>query len=146
MEGNRTVAQILQEKGASVWTTSPETSVYDALTHMADKNVGALVVVAGSSVVGVISERDYARKVILAGKSSKATPVSEIMTREVVSVGPGTTVRQCMELITEERVRHLPVLEDGRLVGVISIGDAVKSIIREQEYLIAQLQTYISGA
>lgn len=146
MEGNRTVGQVLQEKGHLVWTTSPEAPVFEALETMARRNVGALVVVDGERPVGIFSERDYARKIILAGKSSKETPVAAIMTREMVTVSRPTTVRECLELMTEKRVRHLPVLDEGRLIGVISIGDAVKSIIREQESLIEQLQTYITGA
>jgi CBS domain-containing protein len=145
MEGNRTVGQVLQEKGRAVWTTEPDTPVFEALGQMARRNVGALVVVDGKRVVGIFSERDYARKIILEGKSSKVTPVRDIMTREVVTVGQTTTVRECLSLMTEKRVRHLPVIEQERLVGVVSIGDAVKSIIREQEYLIEQLQTYIAG-
>ncbi|MEX2541826.1 MAG: CBS domain-containing protein [Trueperaceae bacterium] len=145
MEGNRTVGQVLQEKGRAVWTTKPDMPVFEALKQMAQKNVGALVVVERDQVLGIFSERDYARKIILAGKSSKVTPVEEIMSTEVVSVGASTTVRECLSLMTDHRVRHLPVLSDDRLVGVISIGDAVKSIIREQEYLIEQLQTYIAG-
>lgn len=145
MEGNRSVGQVLQEKGQNVWTTSPETPVFEALGIMAQRNVGALVVLDGQRLVGIFSERDYARKIILAGKSSKETPVAEIMTREVVSVARSATVRECLELMTEKRVRHLPVVEEGGLVGVISIGDAVKSVIREQESLIEQLQTYITG-
>lgn len=146
MEGNRTVGQVLQEKGHEVFTTSPETPVFEALETMARRNVGALVVAAGGRVVGIFSERDYARKVILEGRSSKETRVEQIMTREVVTVGPGTTVHGCLELMTEKRIRHLPVVEGDRLVGVLSIGDAVKSIIREQESLIEQLQTYITGS
>lgn len=145
MEGNRTVGQLLQEKGQSVWKTAPSTPVFEALGEMAQRNVGALVVVDGERIVGIFSERDYARKIILAGKSSKETPVEEIMTRKVVTVGRSTTVKECLELMTERRVRHLPVVEGDRLVGVVSIGDAVKSIIREQESLIEQLQTYITG-
>ncbi|MEX2535620.1 MAG: CBS domain-containing protein [Trueperaceae bacterium] len=146
MEGNRTTGQVLQQKGPTVWTTTPEANVFEALALMAEKNVGALVVVSDGEISGIFSERDYARKIILAGKSSKNTPVSEIMTREVVTVAPSMTVKECLTLMTEKRVRHLPVVEGARLVGVISIGDAVKSIIREQEYLIEQLQTYITGA
>ena len=145
MEGNRTVGQLLQEKGHEVFTTAPATPVFAALETMAERNVGALVVVDGGSIIGIFSERDYARKVILAGRSSKETPVEQIMTRELVTVGRSTTVRECLELMTERRVRHLPVVEHGQLVGVVSIGDAVKSIIREQESLIEQLQTYITG-
>ena len=145
MEGNRTVGQLLQEKGHQVWTTTPTTPVYEALAEMARRNVGALVVLEGGEIVGIFSERDYARKIILAGKSSKETPVAEIMSRDLVTAKRSATVRECLELMTEERVRHLPVVDDGELVGVVSIGDAVKSIIREQESLIEQLQTYISG-
>lgn len=145
MEGNRTVAQVLQEKGQQVWTTSPSTPVFEALAVMAERNVGALVVLDDRRIVGIFSERDYARKIILAGKSSKETPVAEIMTREVVTVDRSTTVKECLELMTERRVRHLPVQDGGALVGVVSIGDAVKSVIREQESLIEQLQTYITG-
>jgi CBS domain-containing protein len=139
------VKQILQTKGDQVWSVTPETSVYDALQLMAEKGIGALVVLDNGDVVGIFSERDYARKVILMGKSSKSTPVSEIMTRRVQCVTPATTVAECMVVMTEKKIRHLPVMEDGKLVGFISIGDVVKSIIAEQEYLIEHLENYIVG-
>lgn len=145
MEGSRTVRQVLQNKPRGVLTVSPDDSVFDALQTMAEKNIGALVVVRGEEVVGIFSERDYARKVILVGKASKQTPVAEIMTTPVITVSAAQSVRDCMQLMTDERVRHLPVLEDGRLIGVISIGDVVKDIISEQEHVIEQLQTYITG-
>jgi CBS domain-containing protein len=141
----KTVRQLLEEKGYKVWTISPEALVYDALKLMADKEVGALPVLDGEQLVGLISERDYARKVILKGKSSLETPVSEIMTRRVVCVGPEQTIENCMALMTEEYIRHLPVLEDDRLAGIISIGDVVKGIISQQEFLIEQLERYIVG-
>ncbi len=139
-----TVAQLLQDKGRAVWTIAPDAMVYDALSLMAEKNVGALVVVAGQRVVGIISERDYARKVILKGKFSKDTPVREIMTDKVYFVRPAQTVEECMALMTAERVRHLPVLEDEQLVGLISIGDVVRTVISEKEFLIKQLEHYIT--
>ena len=139
------VADILKAKGRDVWTVSFDSTVYDALQQMADKNVGALLVVEGGQLVGVFSERDYARKVILHGKASKDTLVKEIMSTEVFWVRPDQTIAVCMELMTNKRVRHLPVLDQGRLVGVISIGDAVKAIISEQEFAIQQLEQYITG-
>ena len=139
------VADILKAKGRDVWTVSSDSTVYDALQQMADKNVGALLVVEGGQLVGVFSERDYARKVILHGKASKDTLVKEIMSTEVFWVRPDQTIAVCMELMTNKRVRHLPVLDQGRLVGVISIGDAVKAIISDQEFAIQQLEQYITG-
>ena len=139
------VADILKAKGRDVWTVSSDSTVYDALQQMADKNVGALLVIEGGQLVGVFSERDYARKVILHGKASKDTLVKEIMSTEVFWVRPDQTIAVCMELMTNKRVRHLPVLDQGRLVGVISIGDAVKAIISEQEFAIQQLEQYITG-
>lgn len=145
MESSRTVRQVLQSKPRVVWTVTPDTTVYDALQLMAQKNVGALIVTQGPEVVGIFSERDYARKVILVGKSSRETSVEDIMTREVITVSPSDTLAKCMELMTEQRIRHLPVLSDGHLDGVISIGDVVKEIITEQAHVIEQLQGYISG-
>lgn len=145
MEANKSVRQLLRDKGAAVWTVEPEASVLDALRRMAERNVGALVVVSGGRLVGIFSERDYARKVVLKGKASVDTPVREIMTPDVISVGPDQTVQECMQLMTAHRIRHLPVLEDGQLCGLVSIGDAVKSIMLEQAYVIEQLQTYIQG-
>ena len=140
------VSHILQIKGHEVWWVSPDTSVYDALKLMADKNVGALVVLEGDKLVGVFSERDYARKVILKGKSSKETPVKEIMSSDVVTIRHEQSVEECMALMTNKRIRHLPVLEGNKLIGVISIGDVVKAIISEQEFTIKQLENYITGA
>lgn len=139
------VKQLLQGKGSEVWSISPEATVYEALQLMADKNIGALVVLEGGKLAGIISERDYARKVILHQKSSVQIPVSEIMTRTVFFVSPDASIEECMALMTNQRVRHLPVLEDDKLVGVISIGDVVKAIISNQEFMIEQLQNYIVG-
>ena len=141
----KTVSTLLQSKGGDVWSVSPGTMVYDALALMAEKNVGALLVVEADRLVGIFSERDYARKVILHGKSSRQTPVGEIMTSKVVYVRPEQTIEECMALMTDKRIRHLPVLEGDRLAGVISIGDVVKAIISEQEFMIAQLENYIAG-
>lgn len=146
MKSATTVSQLLQAKGHDVWSVRPDTSVYSALKLMADKNVGALVVFKADQLVGMFSERDYARKVILKGKSSRYLPVREIMTSIVASVIPEHSIEDCMELMTDKRVRHLPVLEDDRVVGVISIGDVVKSLISEQEFIIKQLEQYITGS
>ena len=140
------VRQILETKGHEVWSVSAEATVYDALKVMSEKNVGALLVLDGGRLEGVISERDYARKVILKGKFSKEMPVREIMSTDVVTVLPNQSIEECMALMTNKRVRHLPVLEGNSLVGVISIGDVVKAIISEQEFTIKQLMNYITGA
>ncbi|GAB4536268.1 MAG: CBS domain-containing protein [Anaerolineae bacterium] len=140
-----TVGQLLRTKGYDVWSVEPDASVYDALKLMAEKDVGALMVLEGEKLVGIISERDYARKVILKEKSSMDIPVREIMTSQVISVRPEQTIGECMTLMTNERIRHLPVLEDGRLVGIISIGDVVKAIISHQAFMIEQLESYIQG-
>lgn len=137
------VRQLLQSKGHAVWSISPDASVYEALKLMAEKDVGALLVLEKSAVAGIISERDYARKVVLHGKSSMDTPVREIMTSRVYFVRTDDSIQECMALMTEAHIRHLPVFEQDRLVGVISIGDVVKSIIGEQEFLIEQLENYI---
>lgn len=139
------VSDVLKRKGRDVWTVSSDSTVYDALQEMADKNVGALMVIDGENLVGVFSERDYARKIILHGKASRDTLVKEIMSSEVFWVGPEQTIAGCMQLMTDKRIRHLPVLDEGRLVGVISIGDVVKAIISEQEFAIQQLEQYIIG-
>jgi len=139
------VKQLLRSKGSEVVTVTPDTSVYDALQTMAEKNIGALVVVEKDEVVGIISERDYARKVILQGKTSIKVPVQEIMTERVYFVYPENTIEQCMALMTDKRVRHLPVLENDKLAGIVSIGDAVKAIISNQEFMIEQLENYIVG-
>jgi CBS domain-containing protein len=139
------VRVILRTKGPEAWSMAPDAMVYDALKLMAEKNIGAVLVMDANRIVGILSERDYARKVILHGKSSKDTPVQEIMTQRVVYVRPEQTAEECMALMTDKRVRHLPVLEDDQVVGVISIGDVVKNIISEQEFIIEQLERYISG-
>lgn len=139
-----TVRQILEKKGNQVWTITAEHTVYDALRLMGEKEIGALAVVAEGQVVGMISERDYARKVVLKGKTSRETQVREIMTTPVLFVSPEQSVAECMTIMTEKRVRHLPVLENGALVGMISQGDLVKSIIDEQQFIIGQLESYIA--
>ena len=140
-----TVAQILAVKGRDVWSIPAETTVYKALQVMAERGVGALLVMDGDSLVGIVSERDYARKVILLDRVSRRTKVSEIMTGDLQTVTPSSSVTECMTLMTELRVRHLPVLESERVVGLVSIGDVVKHVISEQESLIAQLEQYITG-
>jgi len=142
---NTTVEEMLQQKGHDVWTISPKATVMEALKLMAEKHIGALVVMHDDQVVGIISERDYARKVILRGKSSINTQVKEIMTDKVYYVSPKTTAEECLILTTQQSIRHLPVLENGKLVGLVSIGDVVKTIIGEQETEIRQLSDYISG-
>jgi len=142
----KTVSMLLQSKGDDVWSVSSGTTVYDALVLMAEKNVGALLVLEGDRLIGIFSERDYARKVILHGKSSRQTTVGEIMTSKVVYIRPEQTIEQCMALMTDKRIRHLPVLDGDRVIGVISIGDVVKAIISEQEFMIEQLENYIAGA
>jgi len=138
------VKQLLQAKGHDIWSVDPEDSVYHAIELMADKGVGALVVMEGDSLVGVLSERDYARKVELQGRSSKGTKIKEIMTSRVIYARPEQTVEECMALMTDKRIRHLPVMDGDELLGVISIGDLVKSIIEEQQHVIEQLEQYIS--
>ncbi|CAG1002856.1 A-adding tRNA nucleotidyltransferase [Anaerolineales bacterium] len=140
-----TVEQMLMQKGRDVWTISPNATVMEALKLMAEKNVGALVVTHDDEVVGIISERDYARKVVLRNKASINTKVKEIMTEKVYYVGPKTTAEECMTLTVQQNIRHLPVLKNGDLVGLVSIGDVVKAVIREQETEIGQLSDYISG-
>ncbi len=140
------VAQVLQAKGYDIWSVTPDTSVYDAIKMMADKEVGALLVLEDEKLVGIISERDYARKVILKGKSSKDTPVREIMTSKVYYVRPEQTIEECMALMTARRIRHLPVLDGDRLIGILSIGDVVKAVIADQEFLIQQLEHYITSS
>jgi CBS domain-containing protein len=144
-EAMRTVRQLLDAKGRDIWTISPDNTVYEALKLMADKNIGALVVVEGERMVGIFSERDYARKVVLHGKFSREILVSGIMTREVYSVSPDHTVKECMAVMTQGHFRHLPVLESEKLVGVISIGDVVKALLSEQDFIIAQLENFIAG-
>jgi CBS domain-containing protein len=139
----KSVRQLLQAKGREVYSITPEARVFDALKLMADKDVGALVVQEGGKLAGILSERDYARKVILQGKSSHDITVRDIMTGKVITVGPEQTVEDCMALMTGKRIRHLPVIEGGRLAGLLSIGDLVKEVIAEQEQTIRQLESYI---
>jgi len=142
----KTVKQLLDAKGHTVWIIAPDASVYEALKLMADKDVGALLVLEAGKLVGIMSERDYARKVILKGKFSKDTLVREIMTVRLIIVHPEQTVQECMALMTDRHIRHLPVLAGEELVGLVSIGDLVKAIISEQEFLIQNLQDYIMGS
>ena len=139
------VRQILEQKGSAVWTISPESTVFEALQFMAEKEVGALLVTEEEAVVGVLSERDYARKVILKGKSSKEQHVRDIMTIDITYVEPDQTTDDCMALMSNKHIRHLPVLENGKLIGIVSIGDVVKAIIAKKEYIIEQLEHYIHG-
>ena len=139
------VSDILNSKGHDVWAVKPDDTVFDSLQLMADKGVGALLVMDGEKLAGIVTERDYARKVILEGKSSKNSTISDIMTKRVLCVAPERTIEECMALMTDKRARHLPVVDDGRVVGVLSIGDLVKAILSEQQVLIDQLQHYIAG-
>jgi CBS domain-containing protein len=138
-----TVRQLLDGKGRQVYSVTPEAPVLEAIRAMAEHHVGALLVMKGEVLSGIVSERDYARKVILRGRSSSDTPVRDIMTTPVLTVPPDTSVEQCMQLVTDKRVRHLPVVEGGRVVGMISIGDLVKAVIAEQQHQIEQLESYI---
>lgn len=141
----RMVTGILDVKGSDVWSVAPDDTVFDALETMAELNIGAVLVLDGDDLVGILSERDYARNVELLERGSKETLVSEIMTAEIRTVGSASTVAECMELMTEHRIRHLPVLDDdGRLAGVISIGDVVKAMIAQQHDMITQLERYIT--
>jgi len=139
------VRDVLQAKGTDIWSIAPKATVYEVLKIMADKNIGALLVVVGEELVGIFSERDYARKVMLRGKSSRETLVEELMTREVYVVNPDDTIEKCMALMSAAYCRHLPVLEDNQLVGVLSIGDIVNAIIGEQNIKIQDLEKYIIG-
>ena len=141
----KTIRQLLDSKGYEIWSVAPDDTVYDAIDLMADKHIGALMVLDVDAPVGLVTERDYARKVILAGRSSKATAVREIMTSDVICTHPQQTIEQCMALMTEKRVRHLPVMDDQKLIGIISIGDLVKAIIHEQQFIIEQLEHYIAS-
>ena len=140
-----TVRQILEKKGADVHSVGPEMTVYDALKVMSQKNVGAVLVRSGAELVGILSERDYARKVILVGKASKETSVGEIMTSKIVYARPDLMATEALALMTDKHIRHLPVMEQGKLIGVVSIGDLVKAIISEHEFNIRQLENYIIG-
>ena len=140
-----TIKEILDYKGGSVWTVAPDATVFEAIQMMSDKNVGALLVIEKDKLIGIISERDYTRKVALKGKSSKELKVREIIPDRVLSVTPNHTIEDCMRLMTEQRVRHLPVLEGERITGVVSIGDLVNWVISAQSATIRQLETYITG-
>lgn len=139
----KTIGQLLEVKGHDIWSITPDATVYDAIKLMADKEVGALLVLEAEKLVGIISERDYTRKVILKGRASKDTPVREIMTPHVIYTRPGETIENCLALMTARHIRHLPVLAGDRLIGIVSIGDLVKAIISRQESLIQQLDNDI---
>ena len=139
------VRQLLSRKGTEVWSIDAEEPVLEAIQVMADKRVGALPVTRNGELVGVVSERDYARKVILLGRSSAETPVWQIMSSPVITVTPAEDARKCMQLMTEKRIRHLPVVDGGRMIGVISIGDLVRAVIEDQEHTIEQLERFIAG-
>jgi CBS domain-containing protein len=139
------VKHLLARKGHDVWSVDVDEPVLEAIQIMADRHVGALPVLRNDELVGVISERDYARKVILMGRSSDETPVWQIMTAPVVTVTPDDSVKECMQVMTERRIRHLPVLEGGKMVGMISIGDLVRAVIEEQQETIEQLEKFIAG-
>jgi len=140
-----TVQQLLNGKGDEVWTVDPEETVLDAIRKMADKDVGALVVVDEGKPIGIFTERDYARKVVLEDRHPKTTPVRDVMSTGIVCASPEQTIEECMAVMTDKRVRHLPVLAEGKLAGIVSIGDLVKSRIADQEFLIEQLAHYIHG-
>jgi CBS domain-containing protein len=139
------ISSILRHKGNGVWSIAPDASVYQAIAIMAEKGIGALPVIADGQLLGILSERDYARKVVLQSRSSKDTLVSEIMTTPVVSVGPSNTVEDCMRTMTLQRIRHLPVVDEGKILGIVSIGDLVRKVISTQGEIIQHLQEYISG-
>jgi CBS domain-containing protein len=145
MKATGTVSDIIARKGGAVWAVSPDTAVYDALAMMAEKNVGALLVLDGERLMGLMSERDYARKIVLSGKTSKRTRVREIMSEQLVCVTARSTVEECMRLMTDKRIRHLPVKEGDQVLGIVSIGDLVNWIILAQESIIDQLEGYIAG-
>ena len=139
------VRQLLDEKGRDVWSVGSDTSVFDAISEMARRDVGALIVSKGGNPVGIFTERHYARNVFLKGRASPDTPVGEVMTSRIICVRPENTVEECMAVMTKERVRHLPVLSEERLVGIVSIGDLVKSVIADQKFAIEQLEQFIRG-
>lgn len=139
------ISSLLHHKGPTVWHITPEASVFEAIELMADKNIGALPVLAHGTLVGVFTERDYTRKVALAGKTSRQTPVREVLSRQIVTVAPDESIEECMRLMTDHRIRHLPILQNGELIGIISIGDLVNWIISVQDATIAQMEQYIAG-
>ncbi len=139
------VKQLLDTKGRTIWSTAPTASVFEALQQMAEHNVGALIVMNGQALVGIFSERDYARKVVLMGKASRELKVGDIMSTHVITVTPGHSIEECMQLMTDRRIRHLPVLDEGSVVGLVSIGDIVRTIIEDQRSTIHNLEDYITG-
>ena len=141
----QTIKQLLEKKSSEILTIDPNSSVYDAIKSMADHHIGSLIVMQNERLVGIITERDYSRKIILKGKSSANTAVKDIMTTNVLCTNPGQTVEEAMALMTDKRVRHLPVVENDKVLGIISIGDLVKAIISEQEHIIKQLEHYINS-
>lgn len=141
-----TIGQLLKTKGNEIWSIAPQATIYEALQVMSEKDVGALLVVHKGDVVGIFSERDYARKLILKGKFSRDTSVEELMTRKVLYVGPESTIEDCMALMTAKSVRHLPIIKNERLIGIVTLGDVVKQIISDREFTIHQLENYISGS
>jgi CBS domain-containing protein len=141
----QTVRQVLNHKGGEVFAVGPDATVYEALELMAEKNIGAVLVLEGERTAGIFTERDYARQVVLKGKASKDTPVRDVMTQRVVFVRPEQNVEDCMALMTDKRCRHLPVLDEGKLVGLLSIGDVVKAVISEKQFIIEQLENYIAS-
>lgn len=145
MEIHGTVRDILQNKSGELWTTTPKNTVYEAIGLMGEKNIGAVIVVDDGEVVGVLSERDYSRKVVLQGRTSRDTLVGEILSRPLISVRRKDSIEKCMQLMTGNRIRHLPVVEDGKLLGLISIGDLVNWVMHSQRHTILQLQGYIAG-
>lgn len=145
MQVTTKVQQLLEQKGSDVCSIRPDASVYEALDLMSERNIGSLAVLEKSRLVGMFSERDYARKIVLLGRASRDTSVAEIMTADVLVVGPDDTVKDCMIMMTEHRVRHLPVVQEDAVIGIVSIGDVVKAIMSEQSFVIEQLQTYIQG-
>ena len=142
----RTVEQLLQVKGSDIWSIAPQATTYNALQIMAEKNVGALLVIEKEKLMGIFSERDYARKVILKDKSSKNTSVGELMTREVFYIDANSTLEESMALMTAKRIRHLPVLKNNRLIGIVTLGDVVRQIISDQQFAIRELEKYITGS
>ncbi len=141
----KTVNNIIQNKSAAIYSVNPETSVLDALQVMMDKNISALLVMEGTELKGIFTERDYARKIILKGKSSKETKIKDTMTAELETVNPGTSIDLCMQIMTDKHIRHLPVKDGEKIIGMISIGDLVKFVIEDQKQTIEQLQSYISS-
>ncbi|HIB29510.1 MAG TPA: CBS domain-containing protein [Candidatus Marinimicrobia bacterium] len=141
-----TIAQLLNTKGNQIWSVEPKATIFEALEIMSEKEIGALLVMEDGKLTGIFSERDYARKVILKGKSSKETPVGELMTKKVFYIDPQKTINDCMAMMTAKRIRHVPVIEDNQVMGIVTIGDVVNQIISEQEVTINHLENYITGS